>query len=116
MKNLFNTATQPILLKHHLETKHFDKMNRDHSYFQQLGKNVKRQRMDKTVKIQQKGAKTVKASYEGLALESFCDCIVSCYVSCKNLGQKSDWRASRGKLNNVSFFGNTVKRCNKKMS
>ena len=64
MKTLCNTAMKPSLLKRHLETNHADKMNRDQSYLQQLGENVKRQRMDKIGQIQQKGAEIVKATYE----------------------------------------------------
>ncbi|XP_068209161.1 zinc finger BED domain-containing protein 5-like [Palaemon carinicauda] len=64
MKSLSNAAMKPSLLKHHLETNHVDKKDRDQSYFQRLGENVKRQRMDKTGQIYQKGAGIVKASYE----------------------------------------------------
>ena len=44
------------LAKTYLEMNHVDKMNRDQSYFLQLGENVKRQRMDESDQIQQKGA------------------------------------------------------------
>ncbi|XP_068203548.1 zinc finger BED domain-containing protein 5-like [Palaemon carinicauda] len=64
MKSLSNAAMKPSLLKRHLEINHADKKDRDQSYFQQLGKNLKRQRMDKTGQIYQKGAGIVKASDE----------------------------------------------------
>lgn len=64
MKLLSNAAIKPSLLKYHLENNHADKKDRDQSYFQRLGENVKRQRMDKTGQIYQKGARIVKASYE----------------------------------------------------
>ena len=48
IKTLSNAALKPTLLKRHLESNHADKMNRNKSYFEQLGQNVKRQRMDHT--------------------------------------------------------------------
>ncbi|XP_068241743.1 SCAN domain-containing protein 3-like [Palaemon carinicauda] len=64
MKSLSNLAMKPSLLKRHLETNHADKKDRDQCYFQRLGENVKRQCMDKTGQIYQKGAGIVKASNE----------------------------------------------------
>ena len=64
MKKLSNASIQSILLKRHLETNHADKINRDQSYLLRLGKNVKREHVDKTGQIQQKDAKIVKPSYE----------------------------------------------------
>ncbi|XP_068229420.1 zinc finger BED domain-containing protein 5-like [Palaemon carinicauda] len=63
MKSLSNAAIKPSLLKRHLETNHAEKKDRDQSYFQRFGENVKRQRMDKTGHIYQKGAGIMKASY-----------------------------------------------------
>ncbi|KAF2351079.1 Ribonuclease H-like domain [Trinorchestia longiramus] len=69
---------KPSLLKRHFETNHADKKNRDHSYFQRLGENVKRQRIDKTSQIYQKGASVdiadqvvegVKSSKYGFAIQ-----------------------------------------------
>ncbi|XP_068246703.1 zinc finger BED domain-containing protein 5-like [Palaemon carinicauda] len=64
MKSLSYVAMKSSLFKRHLETDHADKKDQDQSYFQRLGENVKRQRMDKTGQIYQKGAGIVKASYE----------------------------------------------------
>ena len=64
MKILPNAAMKPSLLKRHLETNQGDNLNRDQIYFQRLGKNVKRQRVDKTGQIQQKDIEVVEASYE----------------------------------------------------
>lgn len=64
MKTLSNEAMKPSLLKLHFETKHADKKDRDQSYFQRLGENVKRQRLDKSGQIHQKAEGIVKASYE----------------------------------------------------
>ena len=44
MKTLSNSAMKPSLLKRHFESNHSDKKDRDKSYFQRLGENVKRQR------------------------------------------------------------------------
>lgn len=55
MKSLSNTAMKPRLLKRHLESNHAEKKDRDQCYFQRLGENVKRQRVDKIGQIYQKG-------------------------------------------------------------
>ena len=46
MKTLSNSAMKPNLLKRYLESNQPDKKDRDKSYFQRLGENVKRQRLD----------------------------------------------------------------------
>ncbi|XP_068246706.1 zinc finger BED domain-containing protein 5-like [Palaemon carinicauda] len=56
---LSSTTCSNVILRHDA-----DKKDRDQSYFQRLGENVKRQRMYKTGQIYQKGAGIVKASYE----------------------------------------------------
>ena len=68
MKTLPNTALKPSSLKRLLDTNHADnsKTNRNQNYFQQLGQNVKRQRMDNTGQIQQNGAEIVKATKKSL--------------------------------------------------
>ena len=48
MKTLSNSVMKSSLLKHHLESNHSDKKDRAKSYFQRLGENVKRQRLDQT--------------------------------------------------------------------
>ena len=64
MKTLSNPALKPSLLKRHLESNHADKINRDKSYFERLGENVKRQRMDHTGQFYRHYADIMKASYE----------------------------------------------------
>ena len=64
MKTLSNAALKPSLLRRHLESNHADKMNRGKSYFERLGENVKRQRMDHTGQFYQTNAGILKASYE----------------------------------------------------
>ena len=54
MKTLSNSAMKPSLLKRHLESKHSDKKDRDKGYFQRLGENVKRQRLNQTGQSYQK--------------------------------------------------------------
>ena len=53
MKTLSNASMKPSLLKRHLESKHAEKKNRDQSYFERLGENAKRQRLDQTGQFHQ---------------------------------------------------------------
>jgi len=46
-KTLSNANTKPSLLKRRLESKHAEKKNKNQSYFERLGENAKRQRLDK---------------------------------------------------------------------
>ena len=64
MKTLSNSAMKSILLKHHLESNHSDKKDRDKSYYQRLGEDVKRQRLDQTGQSYQKSAGILRACYE----------------------------------------------------
>ena len=64
MKTLSNSAMKPSLLKRHLESNHSDKKDRDKSYFQRLGEDVKRQRLDQTGQSYQKSAGILCACYE----------------------------------------------------
>ena len=64
MKTLSNSAMKPSLLKSHLATNHVKEKEQDESYFQRLGENAKRQRLDKSSVIHQKKNGVVKASYE----------------------------------------------------
>jgi len=64
MKILANSAMKPSLLKRHLDSNHYNKKDRGESYFQRLGENVKRQRLDRTGSIYQRKKGVVKASYE----------------------------------------------------
>ena len=64
MKTLSNLAMKPSLLKRHLESNHSDKKDRDKSYFQRLGEDVKRQCLDQTGQSYQKSAGILCACYE----------------------------------------------------
>ena len=64
MKTLSNAAMMPSLLKRHLESNHAEKKKKDQNYFERIGENAKRQRLDKTVQFHQKKVGVVKASYE----------------------------------------------------
>ena len=64
MKTLSNGAMKPSLLKRHLDSNHPQKKDKNESYFERLGENVKKQRLDHTGQNYQKMAEIVKASYE----------------------------------------------------
>ena len=68
MKTLANSTMKPSLFQRHLHTNHPDKKDRNESYFQRLGENAKRQRLDKTGTIYQRKKGIVKASYEVVLL------------------------------------------------
>ena len=55
---------KPNLFKRHLESNHSDEKDRDKTYFQKLGENVKRQRLDQIGQSYQKSSGIVHASYE----------------------------------------------------
>ena len=55
---------KPSLFKLHLVTNHVKEKEQDESYFQRLGENAKRQRLDKSGVIYQKKKSVVKASFE----------------------------------------------------
>ena len=55
MKTLSNAALKP-------KSNHADKMDRDKSYFERLGENVKRQRMDHTGQFYRNNDGIIKAS------------------------------------------------------
>ena len=64
MKTLSNAAMKPSLLKWHLASNHAEKQGKDRSYFERMGENAKRQRLDQTGQYHQKKVSVVKASYE----------------------------------------------------
>nr|XP_039264455.1 zinc finger BED domain-containing protein 5-like isoform X1 [Styela clava]XP_039264457.1 zinc finger BED domain-containing protein 5-like isoform X1 [Styela clava] len=121
MKTLSNAALKPSLLKRHLETNHTDKMNRDKSYFERLGENVKRQRMDYTGQFYQKNAGIVKASYEVsllVAQHKKAHVIAESLIlpAAKILVRNLIGEESAAKLDSVSLSNNTVKRRIEEMS
>ena len=64
IKTMSNSAMKPSLLKLYLESSHSDKKDLDKSYFQRLGEDVKRQRLNKTGQSYQNSAGILHASYE----------------------------------------------------
>ena len=64
MKTLSNSAMKPCLLKLQFATNHVKEKEQDESYFQRVGENAKRQRLDKSGVIYQKKKGVVKASHE----------------------------------------------------
>ena len=64
MKTLSNASIKPSLLQRHLQTNHPDKKDRDPNYFKRLGKNAKKQRLDKTGRQYQRSVGITTASYE----------------------------------------------------
>ena len=64
MKTLSNASMKPNLLQRHLQTIHPNKKDRDPNYFERLGENAKKQRLDKTGKQYQQSVGIVTASYE----------------------------------------------------
>ncbi|XP_068235581.1 zinc finger BED domain-containing protein 5-like [Palaemon carinicauda] len=121
MKFLSNAVMKPSLLKRHLETNHAVKKDQDQSYFQRLGENVKRQRMDKTSQIYQKGAGIVKASYEvtllvakNMKAHTIAESLIM--PAAKILVSYVIGEEAVAKLENVSVSNNTVQRRIEEMS
>ena len=115
IKTLSNSAMKLSLLKRHLESNHSDKKDRDKSYFQRLGENVKRQRLDQTGQSYQKSAGILYASYEvslliakNMEAHTIAENLVlpAAKILVRNLiGEKE-----AEKLNSVSLSNNTVRR------
>ena len=114
MKTLFNSAMKPSLLKFHLVTNHAKEKEQDESYFQRLGENAKRQRLNKAGVIYQKKKGVAKAWYE-VAL------LVAKSMKALAIGESLVWPAAKimvknvtgveaaAKLETVSLSNNTVK-------
>ena len=64
MMTLSNASMKPNLLQRHLQINHLNKKDRDPNYFERLGENAKKQRLDKTGKQYQQSVGIVTASYE----------------------------------------------------
>ena len=115
MKTLSNSAMKPSLLKRHLESNHSDKKNRGKSYFQRLGENVKRQRLDQTGQSYQKSTGILYSSYEvsllivkNMKAHTIAENLVlpAARILVRNLiGEKKV-----SKLNSVSLSNDTVRR------
>jgi len=121
MKALSNAAMRPSLLQRHLHTNHPDKKDRDPSYFERLGENVKKQRLDKTGKQYQQSAGIVTASYEIallVAKNKKCHTIAEDLImpAAKALVKHVIGEEAVSKLNSVSVSNNTIQRRIKEMS
>ena len=122
LKTRGNAALKPSLLKRHLERNHTNKMNADESCFQRLADNVKRQRINKTGKIQQKSADVVVASFEiALSLEAkqkqphtIAESLI--LPEAKILMKRIFGEQAVAKLNAVSLSDNTMRRRIEEMS
>ena len=112
---------KPSLLQRYFDTNHPDKKDRNESYFQRLGKNAKRQRLDKIGTIYQRKKGVVKASYEVSLLiaenmkthtiEESLTIPVAMMLAKHLIGEEA-----AAKLESVSLFNNTVKNRIEKMS
>ena len=121
MKILSNAALKPSLLKWHLESNHADKMDRDKSYFERLGENVKQQRMDHTGQFYQNNDRIIKASYKVsllVAQNKKAHVIAESLImpAPKILVRNLIGEESVAKLDSVSLSNNTVKRPIEEMS
>ena len=121
MKTLSNAALKPSLLKRHLESNHADKMDRDKSYFEQLGENVKRQCMDHTGQFYRNNNGIIKASYKVsllVAQNKKAHVITESLIlpTAKILIRNLIGEESVAKLDSVSLSNNSVKRRIEEMS
>ena len=121
MKTLSNAALKPSLLKRRLVSNHADKMDRDKSYFERHGENVKRQRMDHTGQFYRNNDGIIKASYEVsllVAQNKKAHVIAESLImpAAKILIRNLIGEESVAKLDSVSLSNNTVKRRIKEMS
>ena len=114
MKTLANSAIKPSLLQRHLDTNHPDKKDRNEIYFQRLGENAKRQRLDKTGTIYQRKKGIVKASYEvalliakNMKAHTIGESLVM--PAAKMLAKHLIGEKAAAKLKSVSLSNNTVK-------
>ena len=121
MKTLSNATIKPSLLKRHLESNHAEKKDKDQSYFEWLGENSKRQRLDQTGQFHQKKIGVVKASYEvsllvaqNMKAHTIAESLV--LSAAKTLVRNLIGDEAAAKLDNVSLSNDTVKRRIQEMS
>ena len=113
MKTLSNAAMKPSLLKWHLESNHAEKKDKDQSYFEWLGENSKRQRLDQTGQFHQKKIGVIKASYEvslvaqNMKAHTIAESLV--LPAAKTLVRNLIGDEAAAKLDNVSLSNDTVK-------
>ena len=115
MKTLSNSAMKPSLLKRHLESNYSDKKDRDKSYFQRLGENVKRQRLDQTGQSYQKSTGILYSSYEvslliakNMKAHTIAENLV--LPAARILVRSLIGEKEVGKLNSVSLSNDTLRR------
>ena len=121
MKTLSNGAMKPSSLKHHLDSNHPEKKDKNESYFKQFGENVKKQRLDQTGQNYLKTAGIVKASYEVSLLAAQnkkAHTMAESHVlpAAKMLVRNLSGEKDAAKLDSVSLSNDTVRRRIKEMS
>uniref|UniRef100_H2XQP6 HAT C-terminal dimerisation domain-containing protein n=1 Tax=Ciona intestinalis TaxID=7719 RepID=H2XQP6_CIOIN len=115
MKTVLNGAMKPSLLKRHLESNQPEKNDRNQSYFERLGENVKKRRLDQTGQNYQKMTGIVKASYEvsllvaqNLKAHTIAETLI--LPAAKVLVRQLIGEKDVAKLESVSLSNDTVKR------
>ena len=121
MKTLSNATMKPSLLKRHLVSNHAEKQGKDRSYFERLGENAKRQRLDQTGEYHQKKVGIVNALYEvsllvtqNMKARTIAETLV--LPAAKALVKNQIGDEAAAKLDSVSLSNDTVKRRIQKMS
>ena len=112
---------KPSLSKRYLESNHAEKKNKHQSYFERLGENAKRQRLDKTGQFHQKKDGVVKASYEvsllvtqNMKAHTIAESLV--LPAAKTLIRNVIGDKAAAKLDSVSLSNDTLKRRIQEMS
>ena len=121
MKTLSNAAKKPSLLKEHFAANHADKQHKDRSYFERLGENARRHRLDQTGQYHQTKVDIVKASYEvsllvaqNMKVHTIAETLV--LPAAKTLVKNLITYEAAAKLHSVSLSNDTVKRRIQEMS
>ena len=121
MKTLANSAIKPSFFQRHHDTNHPDKKDRNENYFQQLGENAKRHRLDKIGTIYQRKKRVVKASYQvafmiakNMKAHTIGESLIM--PAAKMLAKHLIGEEAAAKLESVSLSDNTVKNRIEEMS
>lgn len=108
MRSLSNAATEPSLLECNLEMSHADKKDQEHSYFQWLGENVKRQHVNKTSQIYQKRVGIVNMKGQTIAKSLVIPVT-------KILVRHAIGEEAKTKLESIYISNNTIQHCIEEM-
>ena len=115
-ENSFQCCHEPQLVKTAPCIEPGRKKEQDQSYFERLGENSKRQRLDQTAQFHQKKIGVVKASYEvsllvALNMKPYTTIAESFVLpAAKTLVKNLIWGEATGKLADMSLSNDTVKR------